>query len=220
MVFGTLPTDSADLSIKMNVVASGTCANSLESYKVIIKNLGPDTAKAITATTKLAANINQQAFTITKGSYNQSSGFWSIPFIKSGDSALLSISGTVDSNMSGKTIVSYANIIQSGAIDTNLNNNNTSISLLVSITPTPADPLVTSNKACSGKINLKAKAGLNDTLNWYANITDISPLDTGETFITPTLTLTTTYYVQAENKCPSPRIPVTVTILSDQVIKP
>ena len=56
-----------------------------------------------------------------------------------------------------------------------------------------------------------ASAGI---INWYSNLTGGTPIETGNTFTTPSLINTTTYYVDAtENGCTTPsRTPVTLTV--------
>ncbi|MBX9448978.1 MAG: T9SS type A sorting domain-containing protein [Taibaiella sp.] len=52
-----------------------------------------------------------------------------------------------------------------------------------------------------------------EIIKWYASETAIFPLHTGSIFTTPTLTTTTTYYVEASNEdCISDRVAITVTV--------
>jgi gliding motility-associated-like protein len=52
------------------------------------------------------------------------------------------------------------------------------------------------------------------TINWYAEATGGTSLGTGEDFITPTLTATTTFYAAADaNGCATERFPVVATVL-------
>jgi len=54
-------------------------------------------------------------------------------------------------------------------------------------------------------------------IRWYATATSTTVLHTGNTFVTPTLTQTTTYYVEASvnGGCSSTRVPVVVTVVTD-----
>ncbi|WP_145859377.1 Ig-like domain-containing protein [Pedobacter suwonensis] len=68
---------------------------------------------------------------------------------------------------------------------------------------------------CSGSTaTLTATANGGTTLAWYDAATGGTQLATGETFTTPALTATTTYYIQVSKAgCPNAaRIPVTVTV--------
>jgi len=57
------------------------------------------------------------------------------------------------------------------------------------------------------------------TLYWYAALTGGSPLGFGTTFTTPSISATTTYYVEAMNgTCPStPRTPVVATVIYPEI---
>lgn len=73
-----------------------------------------------------------------------------------------------------------------------------------------ADPIVTNNSRCGvGSVNLQASSP--ETLKWY-DAPGGTLLFTGSSFTTPSLTNTTTYYVQAGAVCTSGFVPVTATI--------
>ncbi|WP_316739376.1 putative Ig domain-containing protein [Pedobacter aquatilis] len=79
-------------------------------------------------------------------------------------------------------------------------------------------PTITSGTqtVCSGAIvNLSATANAGTTLRWYDAPTGGTLLASGETFTTPALTTTTTYYIEvSRGTCPNPiRIPVVVTVV-------
>lgn len=87
----------------------------------------------------------------------------------------------------------------------------------VTVNPVPASPIVNSVTICSGATATlqvqSPQAGY--TYNWYDAATGGTLLGTGTTFTTPTLTSTTTYYVEAVNatNCISAaRTTVTVTV--------
>lgn len=62
----------------------------------------------------------------------------------------------------------------------------------------------------TGTVTLQATASVG-TINWYDSPTGGSPLGSGNSFITPSLSTTTFYYVQA-SECESTRVRVTATI--------
>lgn len=79
------------------------------------------------------------------------------------------------------------------------------------INVTPAAPVVTSNSRCgSGSVSLTASAAT--PVYWYTAPTGGSLIFTGNTYNTPSLSNTTTYYAQTGTSCPSTRIPVTASI--------
>lgn len=91
---------------------------------------------------------------------------------------------------------------------------------LVTLKPAPAAPAVTGNGApiCAGSTLVLTASGTEagTLFKWYASATSTTVLFTGETFTTPALTSTTTYYVEAASStgsCVSSiRTPVAVTV--------
>jgi hypothetical protein len=212
MVFGELPADSADLNISISAASASLCDSSAVNYLMKIHNLGDDTAKSVVATTALPSGFSLNEFQTACGYYIKSSGYWHIPSIAPHDSALLSITGNVDSSMGGKTIVTYANIINSSAIDTNLNNNGTSLSVAISDSTRPADAITEDVYTCKGT-SAELTASGSGTFYWYSNINDVEPLDTGLTFLTQPVYSSKTYYVEVVGNCSSRnRIPLSVLV--------
>ncbi|WP_316837630.1 gliding motility-associated C-terminal domain-containing protein [Pedobacter nutrimenti] len=99
----------------------------------------------------------------------------------------------------------------------------TRAAVTVNVNSLPADAVVTTNNPSisSGQTaTLAATAPAGVTINWYAAPTGGIALATGATFTTPSLTSTTTYYVETTNAtgCTSlARIPVTVTVIGGPV---
>lgn len=77
----------------------------------------------------------------------------------------------------------------------------------------PPGPNAIANSRCgSGSVALSA-SGCNGTLNWYANATGGLSLGTGESFNTPEISETTTFYVSCTiDGCEGSRTPVVATI--------
>jgi gliding motility-associated-like protein len=63
----------------------------------------------------------------------------------------------------------------------------------------------------SGKVTLQATSS-DGTVNWYDTATGGKLLATGNSFLTPNLSTTTTYYVDAGANCSAPRTAITATI--------
>ncbi len=223
MVFGELPSDSADIGISISESSTGLCDSSDVVYRIKIENPGPDSAQNVVSTTAFPVGYTIDNVNAVDGNYNQASGYWNIPFIAPDDSAILIINGIVDAGMAGQTITTYANIINSSAIDTNLNNNGTSVSVTISLITRPADPEANDTVTCYGTSASLSAAGTG-TLYWYTNSDDVTPLDTGAIYNTDPLTASATFYVEANNGCPSTnRVPVNVDLnpvynLTDTVI--
>jgi hypothetical protein len=212
MVFGNLPVDSADLGITITESTSALCDSSNVVYRITINNPGPDTAKNVIATSTFPEGYSIDFVTVLDGTYNEASGYWNIPAIEPGDSAVLYINGLVDAGMSGQTITTYSNILNSSAIDTNLNNNGTSVSVTIMGITKPANPLANDTETCYGTSASLSASG-SGVLYWYAGADDIIPLDTGTVYNTVPLTSNSTFYVEANNGCPSSgRTPVDVSV--------
>ncbi|MDR6944763.1 DUF2341 domain-containing protein [Mucilaginibacter pocheonensis] len=93
----------------------------------------------------------------------------------------------------------------------------------VTITVNPTTPTGTGGSTCgAGTVTLTASGSTpsGGVYNWYAALTGGSSLGTGASFITPTITATTTYYVSyTQNGATStPRIAVTATVNAKPVI--
>ena len=89
----------------------------------------------------------------------------------------------------------------------------TRIPILATVTISPSIISTTPNSRCdSGTVTLGAVA-TNGTINWYDVPTGGTSIGTGNSFITPSITATTTYYVDAiSSGCTSPRVSITATI--------
>ncbi|MFN6358267.1 MAG: Ig-like domain-containing protein [Bacteroidota bacterium] len=84
----------------------------------------------------------------------------------------------------------------------------------ITINPAPSISTTTSNSRCgAGSVNLSANASAG-TVNWFANLTGGTVLFTGSNFTTPSISASTTYYVEATNNgCSTvPRVSVVATI--------
>jgi len=80
------------------------------------------------------------------------------------------------------------------------------------ITSTPGAPSVVSGERCgTGSVRLTA-SGCSGTYNWYTAPTGGSSIGAGGTFNTPSISTTTSYYVECNFGCPSTRTEVKATI--------
>lgn len=77
----------------------------------------------------------------------------------------------------------------------------------------------TANSRCdAGTVSLSASTNVG-TISWYAASSGGSAIGTGATFVTPSISITTTYYAEAVNgTCTSTRIPVVATINTSPTI--
>jgi gliding motility-associated-like protein len=78
-------------------------------------------------------------------------------------------------------------------------------------------PTTTGASACApASFTLTAAGGTNGEYRWYTTATGGTAIagEVNSTYVTPTLTTTTTYYVSRAIACESPRVAVTATILT------
>ena len=98
----------------------------------------------------------------------------------------------------------------------------TCITTRVAVTATVnATPSVTgtANSRCDAGTVVLSASTTTGTLSWYANASGGTAIGTGTSFATPSISLTTTYYVEAVNAtCISTRIPVIATVNSSPTI--
>jgi gliding motility-associated-like protein len=87
----------------------------------------------------------------------------------------------------------------------------------LTINPIPSSPTlpVNGNRCEAGTVNLSVSGGTNGQYRWYTSATGGTPIsgELTDTYTTPALNSTTTYYVSIDNgTCESTRTPVTATI--------
>jgi gliding motility-associated-like protein len=81
------------------------------------------------------------------------------------------------------------------------------------VNPVPVAPTANGTIICSGGTATLTATAPGGTYDWYSAATGGTLLGSGATFTTPSLTATTTYYVQStSNGCTGPRTAVTVTV--------
>ena len=100
-------------------------------------------------------------------------------------------------------------------VATNFNGSDTEIkSAFIIVNALPTVVTTTPATRCdSGPVTLQATASAGATLNWYTASTGGTSLFTGASFTTPSLTETTTYYVEAQfGTCKSNRTAVVATV--------
>lgn len=86
--------------------------------------------------------------------------------------------------------------------------------ITVNVNQTPSVTAPSSTSTCEATSVTLTALATTGTIRWYDSLTSTTPIVTGNTFTTPTLTQTTTYYIEANNNnCIStPRNSVTVTV--------
>jgi hypothetical protein len=90
--------------------------------------------------------------------------------------------------------------------------NSVRVPVLATLTPLPAAPVTADSSRCgSGSVTLTASSP--EQIYWYDVANGGSDIETGSTFTTPSLSATTTYYVETGDQCRSLRVAVNAIIL-------
>ena len=75
------------------------------TYQIIVTNNGTAQATNVSLIDQLPPGITYTSDTTTQGSYNAATGLWTIGTLNDGDSATITLSGTVDVGQGGNTII-------------------------------------------------------------------------------------------------------------------
>ena len=184
-----------------NIAANGSCPASSGSVQVVINkativNAGPLQTVGIGSTVQLAGSISGAA---TTGTWSGGTGTFSDP----------TILNPVYTPGTGETTATLT--LTSAAPPGSCGPKAATVNII--ITAASGAPTAQGIATCMGSnVTLSATAP-GGTYQWYDAATGGSLLQTGATYVTPTLTATTTYYVQTTNNGNiSNRTPVTVTI--------
>lgn len=126
MVFGETPTETADL--ELNIVANETnvCIYSDVEYTVQVTNNGGDAANSVVVNAQLPVGFTATGYDASVGTYNQKSGYWTIPYVAVGETVTLAFEGEVQPGLAGTNVTAYANIIASKQKDSDFSNNGSS----------------------------------------------------------------------------------------------
>lgn len=110
-------TNFADLSLSKGVSNASPTSGSSISYTLTVQNAAasPTTATGVTVTDLLPAGVTYTSHSGT-GTYNSSTGVWSVGSLAPGDSVTLTINATVSAT-AGATVVNSAEITASSETD-------------------------------------------------------------------------------------------------------
>lgn len=122
----------------------------------------------------------------------------SVNTIAAGATMTVTFSTPVDLVAGSYSIVAIVH----SAIDANRTND--TLTSTFDVISSPALPVATDTARCgNGSVELTAATPVNDTAYWYDSPMGGTLLFVGNTFATPSLSNTTTYYVQTGNYCPT-----------------
>jgi gliding motility-associated-like protein len=123
--------------------------------------------------------------------------------------------------VTASTLTSITTTVPTGAstgpIEVTVGGNTAASSTNFTVIVCPVSPGVVSNSGCSGTaITLTASGGTNGQYRWYTVATGGTPIagQTNDTYLTPSLTITTSYYAAIHNgTCESTRTEVIATVI-------
>jgi uncharacterized repeat protein (TIGR01451 family) len=99
---------SADLTVTKTVDDASPQEGDTLTYVVTVTNGGPDDATGVEVTDALPAGLTFVSATTTQGSYQASSGVWSVGSLAVGETAGLQIRAKVDDGTAGTTLTNRA----------------------------------------------------------------------------------------------------------------
>ncbi len=123
MLFGETPTETNDLEVTIISNETDVCILADVEYTVQVTNNSGDPASSVIVNAQLPTGFIANSYDASLGTYNQKSGYWSIPYIATGETVTLTFEGEVQDDLSGKNVTAYANIIASKQADSDFSNN-------------------------------------------------------------------------------------------------
>ncbi|HSQ26666.1 MAG TPA: sortase [Anaerolineales bacterium] len=127
----TTSIDSVDLAIKKSQVPQGILPTETITYTIVITNNGPATATNVIVDDELSTYLTYTSSTASQGSYNDSTGIWSVGNLTDDITATLNIYAIVKEEGLGKIIENVAEVSSSNSSDWNTANNTSKTSIIV-----------------------------------------------------------------------------------------
>ncbi|HRG00955.1 MAG TPA: PKD domain-containing protein [Bacteroidia bacterium] len=188
---------------------ANACVGSPVNYTVVVNpipNVSPVTSTAVcsganVSTVNFSGNVigtsfvwNNSNTTIGLGN----SGIGNVPSFTSSNSSVSSVIGVVSVTPTANSCLGIP------------------INYSVTVNPNPLAPTVSNPTICPGSSATLTATAPGGTYNWYDNNVSGTLLATNASYTTPSLTTTTSYYVNTTNAfgCVSPFTPVTATVLN------
>lgn len=127
------PSKVADIAVTKTVSNSQPVVGNPIQYILTVNNKGPDQATDVVATENLSPNLQFVSAIPSKGSYDQSTGIWTIGTMDNGESVTLTINAIV---MAAGAIVNEANAT-AAEFDPDLSNNRVNQTIIAQAAPEP-----------------------------------------------------------------------------------
>ena len=175
---------------------SANCGGQNTQIKVVIRNFGEVSVAGVPITVEISGALNT---TLTH--------FYPWTFAP-GETDTVTLSTTINTSGIGTyTFKCYTN-----------NNNDVSpsrnsFSSTFMIEGYAPSPTVTNNSRCGqGTVTLNANSI--SSIYWFNAATGGASINSGNSYVTPSISSNTTYFVQSGLNCPSSRVPITASIIS------
>lgn len=127
------PSSVADIGLSASVDNLGPNPGDTVTLTLTATNLGPIDMSAVSVNTTLPTGLTLQTVTTTAGTYDQTTGVWSVGTLAPGSSVTLTVTATVGANTSGQTLTFTATLDTTAVspADTNASNDSASVNLYV-----------------------------------------------------------------------------------------
>jgi uncharacterized repeat protein (TIGR01451 family) len=105
---------SADLSLTKTASSANPSVGQNVTFTITVSNAGPSTATGVTVTDLLPAGLTFVSATPSQGTYNNSTGIWTVGSVANGAKATLQVTATLTS---GNSVTNTAEVTASGQPD-------------------------------------------------------------------------------------------------------
>ncbi|MDW8239500.1 MAG: tandem-95 repeat protein [Acidobacteriota bacterium] len=108
-------------------------------YTLTLTNNGPDVATNVTVTDQLPSGLTFSSYTASQGTYNSSTGVWTVGNLPVNATVTLVLRATVNAGTTGRTLNNSATATASGQCELNLTNNTDSEPITITAPNRPPD---------------------------------------------------------------------------------
>jgi uncharacterized repeat protein (TIGR01451 family) len=198
----TVATTTADIAIVKTVDVPYTFQGATLNYTLTVSANGPATSTGVVASDTLPSDLTFVSATTSAGSYDPSTGLWTIGDMGAGSTSTLTIAAKVDSDTPvGTTLTNTGTVTESASsTDPNLANNSSTVS--INVTKMALPPLAADISIAKAVDTTSTVAGA--TINYTITATDLGPatstgvvatdtLPSGLTFVSANASVGTSY---------------------------
>lgn len=175
----TVVQPATDISVVKIVDNAVPIEGETVTYTVSVTNEGPRNATNLSVIDQLPTGVTYQSSTASKGSYNQSTGIWSIGTLNNGESASLTIQVSIDDETVGSDI---ANTAALNSLDqTDPNDSNNSSTATIDVVP-PNEPTTCNDRPTLSFENPTLISGSAGQVGAVYRFNDVYPASANEVY--------------------------------------